>query len=49
MTCPRCKIAMVEQKRVFHGQRKWLCPRCKRARFQQVKKGLTPPPTRPRR
>jgi len=34
MICPRCKIKMVEQKRVYHKRRKWVCPRCKLARMQ---------------
>lgn len=37
MICPKCKIAMIEQKRSFHKQRKWICPKCGRVRFQQIK------------
>ena len=44
MTCPRCRRSMVEQGRVYHGQRKWICPRCGKVRFQPVKK--RPPPGR---
>ena len=37
MICPKCRSAMVEQKRVFHGRRKWICPGCKKVRFQQIR------------
>ncbi|MCK4224672.1 MAG: hypothetical protein KAX39_05790 [candidate division Zixibacteria bacterium] len=29
---------MKEVKRVFHKQRKWVCPKCGRVRFQIIKK-----------
>ena len=35
MTCPRCRVPMVEQKRSFHKQRKWRCPTCGKARMQR--------------
>ncbi len=38
MTCPKCKVTMREQKRVFHKNRKWICPSCGRIRFQRPKK-----------
>lgn len=38
MTCPKCKVTMREEKRVFHKQRKWICPTCGRVRFQQKRK-----------
>jgi len=28
---------MIEQKRSFHKQRKWVCPRCRLVRFQKTK------------
>jgi len=28
---------MKEEKRVFHKQRKWICPRCGRIRMQKEK------------
>lgn len=37
VTCRHCRVKMVEQKRSFHKQRKWVCPRCGRARMQQSK------------
>ncbi|MEW5701425.1 MAG: hypothetical protein AB1792_04265 [Candidatus Zixiibacteriota bacterium] len=36
MICPRCRSQMVEQKRVYHRQRKWICPDCQRVRFQRI-------------
>lgn len=36
MTCPRCRVAMREARRVFHRQRKWVCPRCGLVRRQPV-------------
>jgi transposase len=36
MTCPRCHTAMKELKRVFHKQRKWVCPKCQFVRFQKI-------------
>jgi len=36
MICPKCRRAMAEQKRVFHGRRKWICPVCKKVRFQKA-------------
>ncbi|MEQ8171741.1 MAG: hypothetical protein ABRQ38_22815 [Candidatus Eremiobacterota bacterium] len=38
MTCPECKVKMVEQKRPFHKKRKWICPVCKKVRMETVKK-----------
>jgi len=38
LTCPKCKVKMVEQKRPFHKKRKWICPRCKKVRMETVKK-----------
>jgi hypothetical protein len=38
MTCRSCKVTMRELKRVYHKQRKWVCPKCGRIRFQQLKK-----------
>lgn len=37
MICPKCRRAMNEQGRVFHGQRKWICPVCKKVRMQKVR------------
>jgi hypothetical protein len=34
---------MVEQKRVFHKKRKWICPRCGKVRMQEPRKKGTPP------
>lgn len=34
MHCPKCRVKMVEQKRVFHKNRKWVCPRCGKVRMQ---------------
>ncbi len=34
MYCPKCKIKMREQKRIFHKKRKWICPRCGKIRMQ---------------
>ena len=45
MTCPRCKVKMVERKRSYHKQRKWVCPQCGAARMQSQK----PRPPRPGR
>jgi len=30
---------MVEQRRSFHKQRKWICPQCGRAQMQSLAKG----------
>ncbi len=38
MICRKCKTPMKEVKRVFHGQRKWICPNCGAVRFQKVTK-----------
>ena len=43
MHCPHCRVKMTEQGRVFHGQRKWICPRCGKARMQAAK-GRKPRP-----
>ena len=37
MVCRRCKTKMIEQKRSFHKQRKWVCPQCGAARMQSQK------------
>jgi Zn finger protein HypA/HybF involved in hydrogenase expression len=37
MTCPNCRVKMVEQKRSFHKKRKWICPKCQKARMQAQK------------
>lgn len=29
---------MEERKRVYHGQRKWVCPKCRNVIFQKIKK-----------
>ncbi|MFB0518093.1 MAG: hypothetical protein ACETWC_02295 [Acidobacteriota bacterium] len=42
MYCPRCKVKMKEEKRVYHRQRKWVCPRCGKVRMQAVKSNKTP-------
>lgn len=34
MYCKRCRIKMREEKRLFHKQRKWICPKCGRVRFE---------------
>ncbi|MCC6157494.1 MAG: hypothetical protein IT350_05525 [Deltaproteobacteria bacterium] len=38
MHCRKCRIKMKEERRVFHGKRKWICPACGRARMQMVEK-----------
>jgi DNA-directed RNA polymerase subunit RPC12/RpoP len=37
MFCSRCKVKMIEQKRSYHKQRKWVCPQCGAARMQAQK------------
>lgn len=34
MICPKCRSAMVEDKRTHHKQRKWKCKRCGKVRMQ---------------
>jgi len=38
MICPKCGVKMKEQKRVFHKQRKWVCPTCGKVRMQKAKR-----------
>lgn len=38
MKCTKCGIAMKEMKRVFHKQRKWVCPKCGKIKFQKIRK-----------
>lgn len=42
MICPRCRRAMVEQKHIVHGHRKWICPKCGRIRFQKPPRRRVP-------
>jgi len=37
MTCNRCGRPMVEKKRTFHKQRKWVCRRCGKVRMQRTR------------
>ena len=37
LRCPKCRIAMKEEKRSFHKQRKWICPKCGKVRFQRTR------------
>ncbi|HOR28763.1 MAG TPA: hypothetical protein PLS90_04350 [Candidatus Sumerlaeota bacterium] len=37
MVCRHCRVKMKEARRVFHKQRKWICPRCGRARMQTAR------------
>jgi len=37
MYCPVCRTKMVEEKRIFHKQRKWICPKCGQSRMQVSK------------
>jgi uncharacterized C2H2 Zn-finger protein len=38
LTCPKCRVAMKEQRGIYHGKRKFKCPRCGKVRMQRHRK-----------